>query len=254
MRRLKLPRVQSKRYVPALSENAISDNKANTLPVFSARFKLKYSPNLTAYPNTTEYAFQSEGYWVLQSRVLLPFCRFAPRFAEDVAFEMNTIKATSSRFTITSGPHSIVLGARNTGKSVTIDLNVHMRQVEIDEANSMVHVQPVAKWGDVYQSLESRRWIVAGGRLSDVGVGGFLLGGGISYHGPRKGWASDSVLALAVVLASCEIVRASPTSHPDLYWALRGWWKPIWHSSRVRTSHLQPREPAFRRRDNARLG
>lgn len=97
-----------------------------------------------------------------------------------------------------------------------------MRRVEIDEINSIVRVQPGAKWGDVYQFLESRGWMVVGGRLSDIGVGGLLLGGGISHYGPRKGWASDNVLAMTVVLASGEIVRASPASHPDLYWALRG--------------------------------
>lgn len=177
---------------------------------------------MTVYPNSTEYASQSEGYWVIQSRELFPLCRFAPRAAEDVAFALNTIKATGSRFAITSGHHSIVRGASNAENGVTIDLNAHMRRIEFDEANSVVHVQPGAKWGDVFQYLESRGWMVAGGRLSDVGVGGFLLGGGISHYGPRNGWASDSVLAMTVVLASGEGVRASPTSHPDLYWALRG--------------------------------
>lgn len=97
-----------------------------------------------------------------------------------------------------------------------------MRRVTIDEPNSVVRVQPGAKWGDAYEYLESRGWMVVGGRLSDIGVGGLLLGGGISHYGPRKGWGSDNVLAFTVVLASGEIVRASPTEHPDLYWALKG--------------------------------
>lgn len=105
---------------------------------------------------------------------------------------------------------------------MTIDFNEHMRRVEIDELNSVVRVQPGAKWGEVYEFLESRGWMVVGGRLSDIGVGGLLLGGGISHYGPRRGWASDNVFAMTVVLASGEIVRASPTSHPDLSWALRG--------------------------------
>lgn len=105
---------------------------------------------------------------------------------------------------------------------MTIDFNAHMRRVQIDEGNSVVHVQPGAKWGDVYEYVESQGWMVAGGRLSDIGVGGLLLGGGISHYGPRKGWASDNVLTFTVVLASGNIVRASSISHPDLYWALKG--------------------------------
>lgn len=174
------------------------------------------------YPNTTEYISQSEGYWVIQNREFLPSCRFAPRSAEDVSFVIKTIRATESRFAVTSGRHSVAWGANNAGNGVTIDFNAHMRRVEIDVPNSVVRVQPGAKWGDVYEYLESRGWMVVGGRLSDIGVGGLLLGGGISHYGPRKGWGSDNVLAFTVVLASGEIVRASPTAHPDLYWALKG--------------------------------
>lgn len=46
--------------------------------------------------------------------------------------------------------------------------------------------------------------------------------GGISYFSGRYGWGCDNVLNYEVVLASGAIVNASPTSHADLYWALRG--------------------------------
>lgn len=180
------------------------------------------SPELTIYPNEPEYDVQSQGYWVIQNRDLRPYCRFAPQSAEDVAFAINIIRAAGSRFAITSGRHSVVLGANNSPQGVTIDFNAHMRRVEIDESNFVVRVQPGAKWGDVYEYLEARGWMVVGGRLSDIGVGGLLLGGGISHYGPRKGWGSDNVLAFTLVLASGDIVRASPTSHPHLYWALKG--------------------------------
>jgi FAD/FMN-containing dehydrogenase len=36
------------------------------------------------------------------------------------------------------------------------------------------------------------------------------------------GWACDNVASYDVVTASGIIVNASPTSYPDLYWALRG--------------------------------
>ncbi|KAG6355068.1 hypothetical protein INS49_004149 [Diaporthe citri] len=150
-----------------------------------------YSPESNMYPNTTEYATQSGGYWVIQNREILPSCRFAPRSAEDVAFAINTIRATESRFAVTSGRHSVVWGANDAQNGVTIDLNAHMRRVEIDQVNSIGRPSPARR-------------------------------GNFSHYGPHKGWASDKVLAMTVVLASGEIVRASSASHPNLYWALRG--------------------------------
>lgn len=61
-----------------------------------------------------------------------------------------------------------------------------------------------------------------GGRTADVGVAGLILGGGISYFSGRYGWACDNVLAFEVVMASGGVVTATPDSHADLYWALRG--------------------------------
>lgn len=177
---------------------------------------------MTLYPNTTEYTSQLEGYWVIQNRDLQSSCRFAPESAEDVAFVIDVIRKTRTRFAVASGRHCTVVGGSNSRNGVTIDFNAHMRRVDIDEANSVVHVQPGAKWGDVYEYVESQGWMVVGGRLSDIGAGGLLLGGGISHHGPRKGWSSDNVLAFTVVLASGEVVRASPESNPRLYWALKG--------------------------------
>jgi FAD/FMN-containing dehydrogenase len=63
---------------------------------------------------------------------------------------------------------------------------------------------------------------VVGGREAGVGVGGFTLGGGISYFSGRYGWGCDNVRSYEVVLASGNLVTASLSSNPDLYWALRG--------------------------------
>ncbi|TVY55070.1 putative FAD-linked oxidoreductase, partial [Lachnellula suecica] len=45
---------------------------------------------------------------------------------------------------------------------------------------------------------------------------------GISYFSGQYGWGCDNVRNYEVVLSNSSIVNASPTSNPDLYWALRG--------------------------------
>jgi FAD/FMN-containing dehydrogenase len=58
--------------------------------------------------------------------------------------------------------------------------------------------------------------------LGDVGVGGLLLGGGLSFLSAQFGLASDHVVNYEVVLANSTIVNANRTSNMDLYWALKG--------------------------------
>jgi FAD/FMN-containing dehydrogenase len=55
-----------------------------------------------------------------------------------------------------------------------------------------------------------------------VSVAGPLLGGGHSLLQSQYGYSLDGLVSARVVLASGEIVEASHTKYPDLFWALRG--------------------------------
>lgn len=64
--------------------------------------------------------------------------------------------------------------------------------------------------------------MVAGGRVDNVGVGGLLLGGGLSFYAGREGFACDGVVAYQVVLADGSIVTAEVDEHEDLFRVLKG--------------------------------
>jgi FAD binding domain/Berberine and berberine like len=60
------------------------------------------------------------------------------------------------------------------------------------------------------------------GQCPSVGVGGYLLGGGVGPLMSKYGLGCDNILAADLVLADGRQVRADTRQNQDLYWAIRG--------------------------------
>jgi FAD/FMN-containing dehydrogenase len=97
-----------------------------------------------------------------------------------------------------------------------------LNEITVSEDQTTTRVGPGNRWTDVYNYLTPKGISVVGGRVAEIGVGGLILGGGISFFSGRFGWALDSVRNYELVTASGEILNVNYDSHPDLYWALRG--------------------------------
>ncbi|KAJ8124926.1 hypothetical protein O1611_g8715 [Lasiodiplodia mahajangana] len=83
-------------------------------------------------------------------------------------------------------------------------------------------IQPGCRWKPVFETLAEYGVAVTGGRDSDVGVGGFILGGGNSFWSASHGWACDNVVNFEVVLADGCIINANAEEHSDFWAALKG--------------------------------
>ncbi|HVQ18009.1 MAG TPA: FAD-binding oxidoreductase [Actinomycetes bacterium] len=105
--------------------------------------------------------------------------------------------------------------------ALVVDLSL-MNGVDVDPGQRIARVQGGATWGDVDHATSGFGLAVPSGILSTTGVGGLTLGGGVGNLARRFGLTVDNLLSADVVLADGSMVRASETSHPDLYWALRG--------------------------------
>ncbi|KUI53149.1 Bifunctional solanapyrone synthase [Cytospora mali] len=134
-------------------------------------------------------------------------------------------------FALRSGGHGTSLGASNIEGGITLDLGLSDWTRVVDNSQSadggeefaaLVDIGPGARWRDVYAALDKHGLMVAGGRDGSVGVGGLLLGGGISFLSGTRGFACDNVAAFEVVLADGRIVQASKIMNADLLWALKG--------------------------------
>lgn len=94
--------------------------------------------------------------------------------------------------------------------------------VEIDAGAGTARVGAGSRWSEVIEAAAAHGLAPVCGSAPGVGVVGYLLGGGLSPIGRTVGWASEQVRSFEVWTGAGEAVVASATSHPDLFWALRG--------------------------------
>jgi hypothetical protein len=97
-----------------------------------------------------------------------------------------------------------------------------MRDVEIDPVRRVARVQAGAWWMDVTNAAAVHGLAALAGSSPDVGVAGYVLGGGLSWLARSHGLAANSVLALEVVTADGLHRRVDADHDPELFWALRG--------------------------------
>ncbi|TPX32291.1 hypothetical protein SmJEL517_g04582 [Synchytrium microbalum] len=72
-----------------------------------------------------------------------------------------------------------------------------------------------------YATEELNYWSFAG-RIGLVGVGGLLLGNGLSFKSTQYGWASNNIVNYEIVLADGSIVNANANQNSDLFAVLKG--------------------------------
>lgn len=151
-------------------------------------------------------------------------CPQAVLFAADEADVQAGVRSAAERgwqVAIRSGGHSWAAWSVRDD-ALLIDLAA-FTDLAYDEATQIVSAGPAVKGGDeLGPYLEARGRFFAGGHCPSVGIGGFLLQGGQGWNARGWGWAAEQIVAIDVVTADGELVRADATSHADLYWAARG--------------------------------
>ena len=143
-----------------------------------------------------------------------------PESNDDVIAAVNFARDHDLPVSIRGGGHNVAGHAVADG-CVMLDL-CKMRGVSVDPDAKTAQVQGGALWGDVDTATQEHGLATPGGLISDTGVAGLTLGGGIGWLRSRYGLCIDNLISLDVVTAEGKLVTASESENPDLFWALRG--------------------------------
>jgi FAD/FMN-containing dehydrogenase len=140
--------------------------------------------------------------------------------AGDVATVVNAARESGVELAVRSGGHSRA-GYGTVDGGLVLDLS-SMNSVEIDADGSSVWVETGIRAGDFTNATGERGLVTGLGDSGSVGIGGITLAGGIGFLVRKNGMTIDDLLAADVVTADGNLVTASESSEPDLFWAIRG--------------------------------
>lgn len=121
---------------------------------------------------------------------------------------------------IRGGGHNVA-GTAILENGLVIDLS-EMRGVHVDPDDRSARVQGGAIWADADRETQAFGLATPGGVVSDTGVAGLTLGGGIGHLRCKYGLSCDNLRSVEMVTANGDVITASEDQHEELFWGIRG--------------------------------
>jgi FAD/FMN-containing dehydrogenase len=143
-----------------------------------------------------------------------------PTDASDVASALRFAREEELVVAVRGGGHSIP-GHSTCDDGIVIDLS-RMRGVSVDPEARTARVNGGALLGELDEAAQEFGLACPVGVVSNTGVAGLTLGGGMGRLHRAFGLTIDSLRAVELVTADGRLVRVSDDEHGDLFWGLRG--------------------------------
>ncbi len=121
---------------------------------------------------------------------------------------------------VRAGGHS-VSGQSVCDEGIVIDLS-QMKGIRVDPMTCTVRAEAGLTLAEFVREIQPFGLLTTTGTVAGTGLAGLTLGGGLGWLMGKYGLTIDNVLAVDIVTADGQVKRASETSHPDLFWGVRG--------------------------------
>ncbi len=149
-----------------------------------------------------------------------PVAVVSPESADDMVEIVRFAGANGLRVAFNGGGHNA--GPITWDDHALLVKTGRMRKVEIDPVARRARVEAGTLADDLATAAGEHGLAYLAGTSPDVGVIGYMLGGGISWLVRKHGLATNSVTALDVVTADGRLLHIDAENEPDLFWAIRG--------------------------------
>lgn len=142
-----------------------------------------------------------------------------------VALTVSAARSCNLSLSVRGGGHGAE-GFALAGGGVALS-TARLNGTALEALGSTMRVGTGARWSDVYAAVwpGDTGLVPIGGGCPQVGVAGFLMGGGWSFLSRSYGLACDNWEGATMVLANGSVVELGPSSTgalADLWWAVRG--------------------------------
>jgi len=138
----------------------------------------------------------------------------------DVISAVDLARTHQLLVSVRGGGHNIPGNAVCDG-GLMIDLAC-MRSVRVDPVRHTGRAEGGVTWGEFDRETQAFGLATTGGSVSDTGIAGLTLGGGLGWLAGKCGLTCDNLLSADVVTADGKLRIASASEHADLFWGLRG--------------------------------
>ena len=140
--------------------------------------------------------------------------------AEDVSAAVRFAREHGLQVTARGGGHGVAGNALTDG-GLVVDFSL-MRGVQVDPEARTARAEAGVTLGELDRATQEHGLATPLGVVSQTGIAGLTLSGGIGWLRRKHGLAADNLVSLEVVTADGSSVRTSESENPELFWALRG--------------------------------
>jgi FAD/FMN-containing dehydrogenase len=98
----------------------------------------------------------------------------------------------------------------------------NMTDVQIDAEAATARIEPGVLFKMLVEAAHAHGLAPLNGFAASVGVVGYMLGGGLGWLARQYGSGAGSIRSVELVTADGSLLHVNASSHPDLFWGVRG--------------------------------